>query len=202
MKAFYLIFFTVFSSCLFAQSSLMPLDELKAYMIGDKLNLYWATDVGINTKYPFAIQRSFDASMWEQIGTMPIKLGWANYTFIDSTLQGFYPNLYYRLRQEKEDAFAAVSEILALKNTDFEIPTPTLYPNPVEATAFLRYTPPQGTWVKIKIFDVIGRQRVELDRIDNPHEDIKIDVSALETGIFFFTIKTKEGVQSIKFLKN
>ena len=102
----------------------------------DDANLDWRTASEVNNDY-FSIQRSTDATHWEEIGT---KEGYGSatevhdYTIVDRNLQpGIY---YYRLQQYDFDGSYEFSHIesVVISRGDAHSHDMSIYPNPIHVT--------------------------------------------------------------------
>lgn len=77
-----------------------------------------------------------------------------------------------------------------------------VYYNPFFRKSTIKYTLPEDTWVKIKIFDKFGREvtlLVNEFRNSGAHE-IEFDAKSFAEGIFFYTIQAGEFKQTRRLL--
>lgn len=76
------------------------------------------------------------------------------------------------------------------------------YPNPFNPTTTIRYDIPKAGFVKISVYDILGREvRVLVNEEKNQGVyQVNFDAKYLASGIYFYTIKTSEFVQSKKMI--
>ncbi len=154
----------------------------------NKVLLDWTTFTELNNK-GFAIERSKDGSIFEQIGFVNGK-GNNNtlnqYQYIDnSPLQGIN---YYRLKQIDLDGATTYSDIKSVVfNNKLSV---TLYPNPVKNILTIDDNGEQLTGTMM-LYDAYGRvisqSKIEAVRV------FKIDVSKLSAGIYHYRLNTING---------
>jgi len=74
-----------------------------------------------------------------------------------------------------------------------------LYPNPT--TGMLTINNEQLTMNNVAVFDIYGRKQKAECRMQNAERAIEIDLTELETGIYFIKIYTEKGVVTKKVIK-
>ncbi|MDP3581077.1 MAG: T9SS type A sorting domain-containing protein, partial [Ignavibacteria bacterium] len=76
------------------------------------------------------------------------------------------------------------------------------YPNPFNPTSIIRYDLPKASFVKISVYDILGREiRVLVNEEKNSgHYEILFDARDLSSGVYFYTIRTKDYTQSKKMI--
>ncbi|MCX6170297.1 MAG: T9SS type A sorting domain-containing protein [Ignavibacteriales bacterium] len=76
------------------------------------------------------------------------------------------------------------------------------YPNPFNPTSTIRYDIPKTGFVNISVYDILGREiKVLVNEVKNPgHFEIVFDARELASGIYFYTIKAGDFVQSKKMI--
>lgn len=76
------------------------------------------------------------------------------------------------------------------------------YPNPFNPTTTIRYNIPKAGFVKISVYDILGQQiKVLVNEEKNPGVyEVKFDGKNLASGIYFYTIKTGNFIQSKKMI--
>lgn len=76
------------------------------------------------------------------------------------------------------------------------------YPNPFNPTATIQYDIPNNSFVNINVYDMLGREvKVLVNEQKNPGRyQITFDASELSSGIYFYTIRTKDFTQSKKMI--
>jgi hypothetical protein len=78
------------------------------------------------------------------------------------------------------------------------------YPNPFNPTSTIRYDVPSATFVKISVYDILGREiRVLVNEQKNPGRyEIVFDAKDLASGLYFYTIRTEGFTQIKKMILN
>lgn len=76
------------------------------------------------------------------------------------------------------------------------------YPNPFNPTTSIRYDLPKAGFVKITVYDILGREvRVLVNGEKNAdHYEILFDAKSLSSGIYCYTIRTRDYTQSKKMI--
>ncbi|PKL83487.1 MAG: hypothetical protein CVV24_04810, partial [Ignavibacteriae bacterium HGW-Ignavibacteriae-3] len=76
------------------------------------------------------------------------------------------------------------------------------YPNPFNPTTTIRYDIPKAGFVKISVYDILGREvRVLVNEEKNQGiYQVNFDAKYLASGIYFYTIRTKDFTQSKKMI--
>lgn len=105
------------------------------------------------------------------------------------------------------------SEIASVTNLESELndvamPVPqsnTLeqnYPNPFNAETVIRYAIPQSGNVRLKLYDVVGREIIILVSEDQPagYYEVKFDAHQLSSGIYFYRLESNNFVQVRKMM--
>jgi hypothetical protein len=83
-----------------------------------------------------------------------------------------------------------------------EIPSATVYPNPLNSSAMIRFTIRTGSTVDITIFDPLGREVetvIRGRREPGSHTEYFNPVN-LSSGLYFYTIRSADGLQTGKFI--
>jgi uncharacterized delta-60 repeat protein len=110
----------------------------------------------------------------------------------------------------KSSEWSAISTIkyfqLGTSVQDDALQTPKIfqlsqnYPNPFNPTTIIRYQLPVKCWVTIKIFNLLGQEVMKLvDENQDPGvREIKLNASALPSGMYFYHLKTSLGFSETK----
>ncbi len=82
--------------------------------------------------------------------------------------------------------------------------TANVYPNPVNGWFKLSYHLKHSEKPDIIIIDVLGKTIKKISAVNGSAglNELKIDLAELKTGIYFCKIKSTEGIQTIKLIKN
>jgi len=76
------------------------------------------------------------------------------------------------------------------------------YPNPFNPTSRIRYNIPKASFVKITVYDILGREvRVLVNEEKNPGQyEVIFDGKGLASGVYFYTIRTHDYTLSKKMI--
>ena len=76
------------------------------------------------------------------------------------------------------------------------------YPNPFNPSTTIKYSIPKQSNVKIKVFDILGREVITLlnDNKIAGNYSLTFDGSDLSTGIYFYQIRTGNFTQTKKMI--
>ncbi len=76
------------------------------------------------------------------------------------------------------------------------------FPNPFNPSSIIRYDIPKTSFVKISVYDILGREiKVLVNEDKSPgHYEIIFDANGLASGIYFYTIRTGEFTQIKKMI--
>jgi len=171
--------------------------------IYDEVILNWTTATETNN-YGFEIQKSDDKIHWFKIGFVK---GYGTttersfYLFKDKIQKaGHY---YYRLKQIDYDGSYEISEIIKItveQPPGFELLQN--YPNPFNPSTTIKYIVSEESNVKIKLYDVTGREVMDLvnDKKQPGYYTIKLNLSNLTSGVYFYRMITNTGYHSTKKL--
>jgi Secretion system C-terminal sorting domain len=79
-----------------------------------------------------------------------------------------------------------------------------IFPNPFSASTILEFNLSETKKVSIAIHDVVGREikSIPFKNLQQGKNKIKIDLSELNSGIYFCKIKSNENQQALKLIKN
>ncbi len=170
---------------------------------GSSVTLNWQTATEVNN-YGFNVELRIANGEWKKIGFVQ---GHGNsnspkeYLFTDSSpLAG---NVQYRLKQIDINGAYGYSKVVAI---NVDAPNALIleqnYPNPFNPTSIIRYEIPQTGFVKISVYDGLGKEiRVLVNEEKSPgHYEIIFDAKELASGIYFYTIRTADFIQSKKMI--
>ncbi len=76
------------------------------------------------------------------------------------------------------------------------------YPNPFNPSSKIRYDLPKSSFVKISVYDILGKEIAILvnEEKNSGSYEVTFDANGLASGIYFYTIRTKEFSQSRKMI--
>ncbi len=158
--------------------------SLTAEMDGEAARIDWSTSSEVNNDH-FIVERSKDGNYWEQIaqiqgaGNSNVLL---NYTTYD---ENPYTGIsYYRLTQVDFDGATTTSKPVVLENNIDNKISINYYPNPTDGK--FHFVANQD--VELEIRSIEGR--VVKDIRINANDNKEIDLSAMDSGLYFLIIKT------------
>ena len=76
------------------------------------------------------------------------------------------------------------------------------YPNPFNPVTFIQYQIPVESFVKIQLYDLLGREVKTLTNKEQPagYHEVKLSASELASGIYIYRIETKTFSSQMKML--
>ncbi|WP_051291284.1 pectinesterase family protein [Pedobacter glucosidilyticus] len=169
--------------------------QAQAVRQGKEVALKWTTTQEINTA-SFDIERSVDGQVFNKIGNIKAqnKSGNLNYQFTDfSPLKGVS---YYRLKQIDLDAKFEYSPIEAVDITNNQI---IIYPNPVSSELAISHLGAKAVG-KLSIFNSLGKEVLKIDGLKSENQT-KVDVSTLQSGVYFIQLYIGKEIFTSKFIK-
>lgn len=90
----------------------------------------------------------------------------------------------------------------AIQDVDNTILTSKIYPNPVTDYATIRFNLPINSDVKIKIYNGLGQEvkRLNLGNLLSGENNIEINTSDMNNGIYIYSIQTEKNLESKQFV--
>jgi len=176
----------------------VELISFSAKVNGNKVNLFWETASEVNNR-GFEIERSVSSwqltvgNIWEKIsfvegnGTTTER---NSYSFIDYEIAaGKY---LYRLKQIDFDGNNKYSEEVEvdLKPSTFSLEQN--YPNPFNPITKIRFNLPEKSYVKVKIFDILGNEIsiLKSEEFNGGIYELTFDGSKFASGIYYYSLET------------
>ncbi|PKL83317.1 MAG: hypothetical protein CVV24_05695 [Ignavibacteriae bacterium HGW-Ignavibacteriae-3] len=98
------------------------------------------------------------------------------------------------------------SPLTSVESEKIEIPTAFSlsqnYPNPFNPTTTIRYAIPVGSFVELKIFDLLGNEIKSLVKTQQAagNYEVEFNASNLSSGIYFYRLKTDNYTESKKLV--
>jgi hypothetical protein len=76
------------------------------------------------------------------------------------------------------------------------------YPNPFNPSTTIKYSVPELSFVKIKVFNLLGQEIVELinEELQTGNYEVSFDATNLPTGIYFYRMEAGNFVQTRKMI--
>ncbi|SDK42757.1 Por secretion system C-terminal sorting domain-containing protein [Catalinimonas alkaloidigena] len=96
--------------------------------------------------------------------------------------------------------FPVISPIAASAKNLSAVYQPSIYPNPGNGRATLKYQLPKASEVSVTLRDVTGRevQRLAEGLQGAGNKQVELSLSNLNSGLYFYSIETPEGIASGK----
>ena len=87
-----------------------------------------------------------------------------------------------------------------LRPTSFGLSQNT--PNPFNPSTVIRYQLPEGTYVSLKVYDVLGREvKTLVDEVKEAgYYAVTLDASQLASGVYYYRLTTREFTQTKNLL--
>jgi len=177
----------------------VELARFTATTAGEAVTLRWTTTSEENNA-GFDVERSTDGETFTAIGFEP-GVGTTEeaqaYRFVDRDAP-FATTLFYRLRQVDTDGTFEYSPVVEVQVTPSAVALLPVAPNPVTASARLRYELPEATAVRLQVFDLLGRRVATLANGERPagrHEVTWAD-SRLAPGTYFVRLQAGSTAQT------
>ncbi len=187
--------------------------NLSAQFIGSHPQITWdanqETDVG-----SYELSRFESLLGWEVIATLT---GRTNTTYTDNEVYSNpHQTFTYRARaMDQTYKYSVYSETASVMGTlgkenysknNFEVSTKLNlvqnYPNPFNPSTKISFSIPQKSQIKLKIFDVLGREVANL--VDGVYEvgkyEVTFDAGKLSSGVYFYNLTTGNNSISKKML--
>jgi hypothetical protein len=158
--------------------------------------LNWVTTSEINN-HGFAVERSNNATSWEQISFVKgngTAASTKEYSVVDDNpTKGIN---YYRLKQIDNSGKFTYSAIKFVNFSEKGATGFSIYPNPANTSIRLNLETLVGNG-QITLTDLLGKT-VKTIAVNNQQANVTIDVSNLNKGIYFITLKNGENVTTSK----
>ncbi|MEM6376591.1 MAG: LamG-like jellyroll fold domain-containing protein [Bacteroidota bacterium] len=160
----------------------------------EEVELDWETNSELNNDY-FQVERSIDTKNWETID----QIAGAGTTESISFYQTIDPKpmsgtSYYRLKQVDFDGQFEYSEIKSITLENSDVKDISIFPIPASN---LLYVQGIEEMTSFTVFNNVGMQLQVPYTLQGAQ--LKLDVSRLDTGIYFFTVSNGETKISRKF---
>lgn len=200
-----------------------PLTTNRALHTGTVYNqpvvLYWNEHPNVNvTHYQIWRKVKHNGVMGDAYLIATVNRGTTSYTDNDYNLTKNYSNdlLYYDVRPfysidgtYSDPNWLAVYGMLMPKTSDSTLISEkditnslSNYPNPFNPTTKISFGIKESGYVSIKVFDLIGQQVAELvnEEKEAGYYSISFDASRLPSGVYIYTIRANNFVQTRKML--
>jgi hypothetical protein len=182
----------------------VELVSFTADAMGNKVQLNWQTATEMNNR-GFEVERKRVISKFEIRNSDFEHIGFLqgngtttepmNYSFTDTDVSpGFYQ---YRLKQIDFDGSSTYSHIIEAEiETPIEFSLEQNYPNPLNPSTTIRYEIPEGSFVTIKVYDVLGNEIATLVNEEKPAGSYEVEFNSnsdggrnLPSGVYFYQLR-------------
>ncbi|MES2560809.1 MAG: endonuclease [Bacteroidota bacterium] len=201
------------SGYLTSSATTLPV-ELTAFTAtkqNEQVLLNWNTASEINNE-SFAIERSYDAQTWEEIGTVKgagTTTKQAYYQFFDNNPQPSTRNpqlsstIFYRLKQTDYDGKETSSKTVSVEWDKSSLAIVEIAPNPFTQSLRIFINSNETTPVTLHIQNLIGEQYVTKHiQPENGSTEINLDnLGTLPAGVYFLHLQQQQGSQYFKLIK-
>ena len=177
----------------------VELTAFTASTSGESVDLRWSTASETNNA-GFDVERSTDGETFTAIGFEP-GVGTTeeaqSYRFVDRDAP-FATTLFYRLRQVDTDGTFEYSPVVEVQVTPSAVALLPVAPNPVSASARLRYELPEATTVRLQVFDLLGRRVATLADGEKPagRHEVSWRSAGLASGTYFVRLQAGSTAQT------
>jgi uncharacterized repeat protein (TIGR01451 family) len=177
----------------------VELTAFTASTSGESVDLRWSTASETNNA-GFDVERSTDGETFTAIGFEP-GVGTTeeaqSYRFVDREAP-FATTLFYRLRQVDTDGTFEYSPVVEVEVTPSAVALLPVAPNPVSASARLRYELPEATTVRLQVFDLLGRRVATLADGEKPagRHEVSWQSAGLASGTYFVRLQAGSTAQT------
>ncbi|MEJ2105082.1 MAG: T9SS type A sorting domain-containing protein [Ignavibacteriaceae bacterium] len=182
----------------------VELVSFSASISSNVVALSWSTATELNNR-GFEIERSSNKTNWRTIGFKEGKGTTSetqNYSYADKLSDINSERLYYRLKQLDFDGSFEYSNMIEVVVPPSEFVLSQNYPNPFNPSTTINYQLPENSFVSLKVYNVLGNEVASLvnEQKQAGKYEVEFNASELGSGVYFYTLKVGEFVQSKKML--
>ena len=186
-------------------SGVIPVElvSFTSSVINNTINLNWITATELNNS-GFDIEKSVDNLNYNKIGFVSgngTSTEVHTYSFIDQN--PVLGKSFYRISQIDFDGTSEYSNIVEVVfGAVSEFALDQNYPNPFNPSTIIKYSIKENSYVELKVFDLLGSDIATLVNEEKSpgNYDVSFDASALSSGVYLYTIKAGNFVQTRKML--
>ena len=172
-------------------SGIVPVEltSFTAVVDVNKVTLSWKTSTEVNN-YGFEIQRSNDNNNFVPVGFVKGS-GTTTEPHIYSYIDNIRGNFYYRLKQVDFNGAFEYSNVVEVSTLPETFQLEQNYPNPFNPSTKIKFVIPQSSFVKLKVYDLLGRQITALvNEMKLPGEyQVEFNGNSLSSGIYFYKLQ-------------
>ncbi len=170
----------------------------------NKIKLHWETATEVNN-YGFNVEKKSETGNWTKVAFVEGN-GNSNspkhYTFTDYLVTS--GKFFYRLKQLDINGTFKYSDVITVNlsiKTEYKLSQN--YPNPFNPTTQISFTLPQKSYVKLNVYNVLGKVVAELvnQKLDAGLYNYEFDASNLTSGVYFYAITALSESSANNFYK-
>jgi hypothetical protein len=187
-------------------TTIVPVEliSFSASVVANVVTLDWSTATELNN-HGFEIERSSDKTIWRTIGFREGKGTTSEpqqYSYSDILSDITSSKLYYRLKQVEFIGSFEYSDIVEVEIAPSIFSLSQNYPNPFNPSTAISFQLPVNSFVTLKVYDVLGNEVATLvnEEILAGEYKIEFNASKMGSGVYFYTLRAGEFVQSKKML--
>jgi hypothetical protein len=186
-------------------TTIVPVElvSFSASVAANVVTLNWSTVTELNN-YGFEIERSSDKTGWRTIGFREGKGTTSEpqqYSYSDK-LDIISSKLYYRLKQIDFNGSFEYSDIVEVDIAPSVFSLSQNYPNPFNPTTSIKYQISELSFVKLKIYDVLGSEIITLvndEKLAGSYS-VEFDATGLPSGTYFYKLQAGKFVEIKKMV--
>ncbi|MGE5498384.1 MAG: T9SS type A sorting domain-containing protein, partial [Syntrophothermus sp.] len=181
-----------------------PADLTAKLIIPDNIELSWRSDS--HSAKGFIVERQSGTDEYQTIDSAGMK----TFSFLDTTAQ---PGILYKYRVKSfneaavslysnEIRFSYITSVSDASSSDYTYSLQQNHPNPFNNRTVISYSLRDQSYVKLKIYDLTGREVASLvEKFQNPGSyTILFDASALPSGLYLYIINAGSFIAVKKLL--
>jgi hypothetical protein len=175
----------------------VELSSFTAELNGTEVKLNWSTATEVNN-YGFDLERQVGnrqlaLSSWVNVGFVA---GHGNsnstkqYSFIDKNPTGG-KKFSYRLKQVDIDGEFEYSPVVEIDIFPDQFLLSQNYPNPFNPSTRIKYQLPSNSYVKIKVYDMLGNELLTLinQEVEAGIYEIEFEMNGFASGTYFYSLQ-------------
>ena len=177
----------------------VELASFSSEIVSDKVKLSWSTATEVNNAFFELYRNNIKLAVIEGSGTTTER---KYYTYVDeNTVNGLYE---YKLYQQDYDGsrkkVGTIEVNLNSEPVKFELSQN--YPNPFNPATTISYSLPEGSFVSLKVYDVMGNEITTLvnKKQQSGKHQVHFDATNLATGLYLYQLQTDNIILTRKMM--
>jgi hypothetical protein len=173
-------------------------------LLSDKVQLNWVTKTEVNN-YGFNVERRVNEGEWKKIGFVEgngTTTESKEYSYSDKDIYTGGNKFQYRLKQIDNDGSFEYTDVIEVEIVPAQFELFQNYPNPFNPSTTIRFSLPEQTQLKIKIYNMLGELVDTLvdGTFDAGYHKVAFDASNLSSGAYIYRIESPAFVQVKKMV--